>query len=135
MTRHSTKGSRARLEEVAHLFKRFVYVYDHSDKVSAGFEMSKKKILYNTRVELSYLQAGLYYGNTYLDINGKQIRDMGVTASIGVNSVKSPLNYDIIFQYGIKGTEQNALIREDYAQVTFLLNFGAIWFTKGRKFD
>jgi hypothetical protein len=106
-----------------------------AERGSVGFEVSKKKTFYNTRVELSYLQAGLYYGNTYLQINGQQIKDMGVTAGIGANSLKSPLAFDIIFQYGIKGTTTNNLIRQNYADVTFVLNFGQIWYTKGKKFD
>ena len=51
------------------------------------------------------------------------------------NSLKSPLSYSVIFQYGVKGTTQNDLIRQNYADVTFVLNFGAIWYTKGKKFD
>jgi hypothetical protein len=106
-----------------------------AERGSVGFEVSHKKTFYNTRVELNYLQAGLYYGNTYLQINGQQIRDMGITAGIGANSLKSPLAYDIIFQYGIKGTTANNLIRQNYADLTFVLNFGQIWYTKGKKFD
>jgi hypothetical protein len=111
------------------------YTIVSAERGSVGFEVSKKKTFYNTRVELSYLQAGLYYGNTYLQINGQQVRDMGVTAGIGANSLKSPLAYDIIFQYGIKGTTANNLIRQNYADITFVLNFGQIWYTKGKKFD
>jgi hypothetical protein len=106
-----------------------------AERGSIGFEVSNKKTFYNTRIELSYLQAGLYYGNTYLQINGQQIKDMGITAGIGANALKSPLSYDIIFQYGIKGTTANNLIRQNYADVTFILNFSQIWYTKGKKFD
>lgn len=106
-----------------------------AERGSIGFEISKKKTFYNTRVELSYLQTGLYYENSYLQINGQQIKDYGVTAGFGVNSLKSPMAYSIVFQYGIKGTTQNNLIRENYADVTFLINFGQIWYTKGKKFD
>ena len=111
------------------------YAIASSERGSIGFEVSKKKVFYNTMVELSYLQAGLYYGNTYLQINGKQIKDMGITAGFGINSLKSPLAYNIIFQYGIKGTTSNDLIRQNYANVTFNLNFGTIWYTKGKRFD
>jgi len=103
---------------------------------SVGFEISKKKVIANTYlVELSYIQTGLYYENSYLQINGQQIKDYGVTAGFGVNSLKSPLTYNLVFQYGIKGTTQNNLIRENYADVTFILNFGQIWYTKGKKFE
>ena len=111
------------------------YTIASSERGSIGFEISKKRNFYNNRVELSYLQTGLYYGNSYLQINGKQIKDMGITAGFGVNSLKSPLAYSIVFQYGIKGTTANNLIRENYANVTFVINYGAIWYTKGKKFD
>lgn len=102
---------------------------------SAGFEISKKKSFYNTRIELSYIQAGAYYENSYLQINGQQIRNYGLTTGFGVNSLKSPLAYNIVLEYGIRGTTQNNLIRENYADITFLINFGQIWYTKGKKFD
>jgi hypothetical protein len=111
------------------------YTIASSERGSIGFEISKKRVFYNNRVELSYLQTGLYYGNSYLQINGKQIKDMGVTMGFGVNSLKSPLAYSIVFQYGIKGTTDNNLIRENYANVTFVINYGSIWYTKGKKFD
>jgi hypothetical protein len=111
------------------------YALVNSNKVSAGFEVSKKKVLYNTRVELSYLQAGLYYGTSYLQVYGQPIRDMGITAGFGVNSLKSPLAYSMIFQYGIKGTQTDNLIQQRYVNVTFAINFGTILYTKGRKYD
>lgn len=106
-----------------------------AERGSIGFEISKKKVFYNTLVELSYLQGGLYYEKSYLQINGQQIKDYGITFGFGANALKSPLAYSVIFQYGIKGTTNNELIRQNYADVTFLINFGQIWYTKGKKFD
>jgi hypothetical protein len=111
------------------------YAIVSSERGSVGFEISNKKAFANYRVELSYIQAGAYYENSYLQINGEQIKDYGLTAGFGVNSVKSPLSYNLIFQYGIRGTTQNDLIRENYADLTFIINFGQIWYTKGKKFD
>jgi hypothetical protein len=106
-----------------------------SERGSLGFEVSQKRNFYNNKIELSYFQSGVYYGNSYLQINGQQIKDMGVTIGFGANSLKSPLAYDIIFQYGIKGTTKNNLIRENYANITFVINYGSVWYTKGKKFD
>jgi hypothetical protein len=106
-----------------------------SERGSLGFEISKKKVFFNNRVELSYFQSGIFYSRDYLQINGKQIHDMGISAGFGVNSLKTPLAYSVVFTYGIKGTTQNDLIRENYANLTFVINYGTIWFTKGRKFD
>jgi hypothetical protein len=111
------------------------YSIASSERGSLGFEISRKKNFYNSKVELSYFQSGVYYGNSYLQINGEQIKDMGVTAGFGVNSLKTPLAYNITFQYGIKGTTKNNLIRQNYVNVTFLINYGSIWYTKGKKFE
>jgi len=111
------------------------YSLTSSYRGSVGFEVSRKKNFYNNKVELSYFQSGLYYGESYLQINGQQIRDMGATIGFGVNSLKSPLAYSVVFQYGIKGTTSNNLIRENYANITFNINYGAIWYTKGKKYD
>lgn len=111
------------------------YAIGSSEKGSIGFEISKKKTFYNSKVELSYFQSGLYYGTTYLLINGEHIKDMGATVAWGFNSLKSPLAYTIVFQYGIKGTTKNNLIRENYLNTTFVVNFGALWYTKGKKYD
>jgi hypothetical protein len=111
------------------------YSIASSERGSFGFEISKKKTLYNTKVELSYFQSGVYYGNSYLQINGEQIKDMGITAGFGINSLKTPLAYAITFNYGIKGTTKNNLVRENYFNVNFLINYGSIWFTKGKKFE
>ncbi len=111
------------------------YSLGSSYRASVGFEISRKKNFYNSLIELSYFQSGLYYGNSYLQINGQQIRDMGATIGFGVNAMKSPLAYSIVLQYGIKGTTSNNLIRENYTNITFNINYGAIWFTKGRKYD
>jgi hypothetical protein len=111
------------------------YSLGNSQKGSVGFEVSKKKTFYNTKVELSYFQGGVYYGTTYLQIAGQQIKDMGVTAAFGINSLKSPIAYSVILQYGIKGTTVNNLIRENYTNLTFVINYGALWYTKGKKYD
>jgi len=111
------------------------YTITNSQRGSIGFEISKKKTFYNSKIELSYAQIGAYYGENYLQINGQQIKDYGMTASFGINGLKSPLCYNIILQYGVKGTQQNNLVQMRYVNLTFVINYGAIWFTKGKKYD
>ncbi|HMH22662.1 MAG TPA: hypothetical protein VK563_12840 [Puia sp.] len=111
------------------------YSLVNSDKVSVGFELSKNQTFYNTKIERSYWQFGAYYGSTYLDVAGQQIMDKGVTAGFGINSLKSPLAYSIVLQYGIKGTQVNQLVEQRYFNVTFSINYRDLWYTKGRKYD
>ena len=111
------------------------YTVTNTNRGSVGFEISRKKTFYNSKIELSYAQLGAYYGETYLQVNGQQIKDYGVTASFGVNGLKSPLCYNVILQYGIKGTQSNNLVEQRYVNLTFVVNYGAIWFTRGKKYD
>lgn len=110
------------------------YSIQNSNRVSVGFEMSKKKSIYNTLVEFAYYQAGFYYSNSYLNVYGQQIRDIGGTLGVGVNSKRTPLSYTFSVQYGVKGVPNTQLIQEKYAGFTLSISYRDFWLTKGRKF-
>lgn len=111
------------------------FFYQNSQRASVGFEVSNKKVAFNTQYETSFFQAGFYYNKTYLIVNGTSINDIGGTVSLGVNSKRSPLSFIVILQYGIKGTTDNNLIRENYANLSFVFSFRDFWYTQGRKFE
>ena len=111
------------------------FTYENSERASVGFEISNKKTAYNTQFETSFIQAGLYYSKSYLVINGKPIEDMGVTAGFGVNAKRSPLSLNVSLQYGIRGTTDNNLVKENYFGASFIFSYRDFWYTKGRKFD
>ncbi len=111
------------------------YSLENSNRISAGFEVSHQKTAYGAIYELNFLQAGLYYGDSYLRVYGETIKDRGITAGIGVNSRRSPMGYTLTFQYGIRGTEAKGLIEERYFNVTFMISYRDLWYTKGRKYD
>jgi hypothetical protein len=111
------------------------FFYKNSQRASIGFEISNKKIAYNTHYETSYFQAGFYYNKTYLIVNGTPIDDIGGSIGLGVNSKRSPLAFIVVLQYGIKGTTNNNLIRENYANLSFVFSFRDLWYTGGRKYE
>jgi hypothetical protein len=111
------------------------YTYENSQRASVGFEISNKKIAYNTLYETSFFQAGFFYNRTYLIVNGTPIDDIGGSVGLGVNSKRSPLSVNIVLTYGIKGTVSNALIRENYVNASFIFSLREFWYTHGRKFD
>jgi len=116
----------------------FDYQLVNSNRISAGFEISNKKNVYNYLIETSFFQAGLYYNESYLQVNGQQIKDMGATVGFGStsNAARFPqFGYSFTLQYGIKGTQSNGLIQERYINLTFMLSFRDLWYTKGRKYD
>jgi hypothetical protein len=111
------------------------YSYENSQRASVGFEISNKKIAYNTLYETSFFQAGLFYNRSYLIVNGTPIDDIGASVGLGVNSKRSPLSVDIVLTYGIKGTVSNALIRQNYVNASFIFSLREFWYTHGRKFE
>ena len=115
------------------------YELVNSQRGSIGFEISKKKVIssynYKALAEFSYFQFGAFYGLSYLAVNGEQIKDKGISAAIGVNSLRNPLAYSIGLQYGIKGTQAANLVEQRYFNITFMINYGAVWNTHGRKID
>ena len=100
-----------------------------------AYEISHKKNLYNTSVETNLLHAGVYYGSTYLNVLGQSIKDMGGTLGIGINAKRSLLSYNIILQYGIRGTDSHNLIQERYFNFTIVFSYRDLWYTKGVKMN
>jgi len=111
----------------------FNYSLQSSDRYSLGFEISHKKNLYNTVIETNFLHAGVYYGNSYLNVFGQSIKDMGATLGIGINAKRSLLSYNIVFQYGIRGSQNDNLIQERYFNLTFVFSYRDLWYTRGVK--
>jgi hypothetical protein len=111
------------------------FFYENSQRASVGFEISNKKVAFNTLYEKSFFQAGFYYNKTYLIVNGTPIEDIGGSLGLGVNSLRSPLSFMVVLQYGIRGTTENNLIRENYMNLSFIFSMREFWYTRGRKFD
>ncbi len=111
------------------------FFYENSQRASIGLEISNKKVAYNTLYETSFFQAGFYYNKTYLIVNGTPINDIGGSIGLGFNSKRSVLSLLVVLQYGIKGTTQNNLLRENYGNLSFIFSMRDFWYTHGRKFD
>jgi hypothetical protein len=116
-------------------YSGFNYALQTSRRYSLGFEISKKRNSYNTLFETNYFQAGLYYSNSYINVYGQPILDMGGTIGFGINARRTPLSYTVTLQYGVKGTESNQLVQERYVNLTIMISYRDIWYTKGRKFE
>ena len=110
------------------------YTLQNSNRISAGFEVSNKRAVYKELYERSYFQAGVYYGNSYLNVNGKQLNDMGLNLGYGLTSFKNPLGAAISLELGQRGTTQNGLVKETYVNINFTISHIDQLLTKGRKY-
>ncbi|MEO5684840.1 MAG: hypothetical protein ABIQ88_19515 [Chitinophagaceae bacterium] len=111
------------------------YSLKNSNRASLGFEVSNKKSYFNNVLfEKNYIQAGVYYGSSYLDIKGQQLQERGFTLGYGVNSKRNLLGFCIGLDAGQRGTRQAGLIKENYINFTFTVSYRDFWRTKGTKY-
>jgi hypothetical protein len=107
------------------------YNLTNSSRYSTGFEYSKLENYRGFLFEKYFIQGGLYYSNSYLTINGKQINDFGLSFGYG-KGFTNGLSFQSALQLGTRGTTNNGLIKENYMQLTFTLSFAEYWITKKR---
>jgi hypothetical protein len=112
------------------------YLLDNSQRFSGGFEFSKKSEYMNQYYEKYFLQTGLFYTNSYLRINGIQLKDYGLTFGAGAELSRTPLSSLAIqgsVELGVRGTTEKGLIRERYTQFTLSLCYRDFWFSRKMK--
>jgi hypothetical protein len=105
-----------------------------SHRFSMGIQYSKLKNVSNFMYEKNYIQAGLFFNNSYVNVNNRQISDYGITFGGGV-PVSGRINVNMALEIGSRGTTQNALIKENYSQLTISISYRDLWYTKGRKYE
>ena len=76
---------------------------------------------------LSY-RAGAYYNNDYLNIQGNQLKEYGVTAGVGFNTPEGKTMINLGFEWKHRKATPNALITENFFNITLGVNFNELWF-------
>jgi len=104
------------------------------DRYSAGVQFSKQVQRFGMVAEKSYFQAGLFSGNSYLQVKGQQIKEMGATLGYG-GYLSRGLAFHIAAEGGSRGTTTNNLVKENYFQFTLALSYREVLYSKGRKYD
>jgi len=115
-------------------YKGLGYSLANSNRIAGGLQYTKLAKYYNYEYEKYYLQAGAYYSNNYLVVNGYQLRSGGFTMGIGA-STKRGLGYQFNLQVGQRGTTANSLLKEQYTQCSVSLFYREFWRTKAKIYD
>jgi len=105
-----------------------------SRKFALGAEYSNKVTYFNQTLEKYYLQTGIFYTDSYLKINGIQLKDYGLSFGVGGQLKRSGLGLQLAIELGLNGTTDNNLIKERYTQFNFTISYRDLWFIK-RKYD
>ena len=108
--------------------------YVDNKRLAAGVEFSNFFKQLKLPVQKNLFQVGAFYNNSYLQVNGKQINAMGVTAGLG-GWLSGNLQYNIAGEYGTRGRTDNGLIRENYLQFTFSVSYRDFLLSKGRRYN
>lgn len=118
----------------AQLLSDTLHSLTNSTRYSAGFEITPDA--YSIRSYWSRVQyrVGCFYENSYLTINGEQIKGYGVTFGLGLPFSRALSSLNLSAELGRLGTTNNNLIKESYAKFTLHLLLHDRWFIK-RKFD
>ena len=106
----------------------------NSTRYSAGFEIVPDEFSIRSYWARAQYRLGCFYENSYLTINGQQIKGYGATFGFGLPLSRSRSFLNLSAELGKLGTANNNLIKETYAKFTFHLMLQDRWFIK-RKFD
>lgn len=79
-----------------------------------------------------HYRLGAYYNRDYIMVLGNHVRDLGVTLGFGlpVPGFKSTVNLGL--EYRHRQASPQALIKENYFNVTLGINFNEMWFRKAK---
>jgi hypothetical protein len=116
------------------------YQLVNSSRYSLGFEYSSKINFRDYQgnilsAERYFMQAGLFYTDSYLKIYGKQINEYGITFGGGFNSVKSNLGLQLGLEIGKRGTTDVGLIKEVYTQFHTTFVYRDFWRVKIKRYN
>jgi hypothetical protein len=113
-----------------------------ADYSSFRFGLEYNPAPLSDRQRASYIQRmhyriGGHYTNTYLQFDGSQVRDYGVSAGLGFpwrNSQKlySYTTFNISYEYGVRGTMDNIYLKENYHIITLGFILHDFWFNKSK---
>ncbi|MEI6138086.1 MAG: hypothetical protein WCP85_02405 [Mariniphaga sp.] len=106
----------------------------NSTRYSAGFEIVPDEFSIRSYWARAQYRVGCFYENSYLTINGQQIKGYGATFGFGLPLGRSRSALNLSAELGKLGTTNNNLIKESYAKFTMHLLLQDRWFIK-RKFD
>lgn len=79
-------------------------------------------------------RAGMYLNNSYLKLNGEQIKNYGISFGLGLPISNQRTSINLSCSFGRRGTTANGLIEENYTAFGINLTLYDFWFFK-RKFQ
>jgi len=105
-----------------------------SNAVHLGLEITPNPSAMRGYYNRIHYRAGGHHENLYLEINGQQLKDYGISFGAGLPLRSTKSSFNIACEIGQRGTLENNLIRENYVFLSFNVTLHDFWFLK-RKYD
>lgn len=99
-------------------------------KMAAGVQfVPRRRGNYFQRINY---RAGGYFNRDYLTVRDDNIREYGLSCGLGLPLNTSKTMINIGFEYVHRQGHPNALIKENYFNITFGVNFHQLWFDQSK---
>jgi long-subunit fatty acid transport protein len=105
-----------------------------SYKIAFGGEYTPNATARNSYLQRVTYRLGVYYGLDYVRLRNTDINYFAVTAGAGFPFKRTNDHIQTAFEYGVRGTNNNGLVKENYFKFTLGITFNDKWFVK-RRYD
>ena len=102
------------------------------NKFALGAEWIPDKFSIRSYMSRVAYRAGVRVEGTYLEFEGHQINDFGISFGVGLPIYNSYSTVNVTAEIGKRGTKQYNLMLENYARVNVSVNLYDFWFGKRR---
>lgn len=106
----------------------------NSWRVAVGGEFIPKHTNISSIFKRLTYRAGIRYNQSYLNFNGTQINEFGISFGFGFPMKKSKTGIDLGVEIGRRGTTDNNLIQENFVNIFLGISIQEHWFHK-RKYQ
>jgi len=100
----------------------------------AGIQFIPDKYSIFSYLERLSYRFGIKYTNSYLNVNGNQLNEFGISVGVGFPVWKSHSQFNLGVEFGKWGTTANELVQENYIKFIFALSIYENWFIKPKYF-
>jgi hypothetical protein len=103
-------------------------------KVTAGIQFTPNDRATKAYGKTIQYRVGFHYDNGYLNLNGHNITDIGLSAGVGLPIRKAGTLIHLTLEGGNRGTTKDNLVLEKYIKITLGFTINDRWFIK-QKYD
>jgi hypothetical protein len=104
------------------------------DKFSLGMEYNANDGYARKFLKKMSYRLGGFYDTGYIKVEGNKIDSYGLSLGLGIPMAQQKGMLNIALEFGLSGTLNNNLVREDYTRITIDFNLFETWFVK-RKYQ